>query len=68
MAGQTAGAQASEAASQEAEVLYRPADHIATITLNRPERMNTISGADAAPADRAAAARPTPTATCGWWC
>ena len=26
------------------EVLYAIADHIATITLNRPERMNTISG------------------------
>ncbi len=26
------------------EVLYEVADHIATITLNRPERMNTISG------------------------
>jgi enoyl-CoA hydratase/carnithine racemase len=25
------------------EVLYDVADHIATITLNRPERMNTIS-------------------------
>ena len=30
--------------SQGAEVLYEVADHIATITLNRPERMNTISG------------------------
>ena len=27
------------------EVLYGVADHIATITLNRPERMNTISRA-----------------------
>ncbi|HVM99217.1 MAG TPA: enoyl-CoA hydratase/isomerase family protein [Caulobacteraceae bacterium] len=26
------------------EVLYSTADHVATITLNRPERMNTISG------------------------
>src|SRR5271167_2473348 len=26
------------------EVLYATADHVATITLNRPERMNTISG------------------------
>ncbi len=26
------------------EVLYAVADHIATITLNRPQRMNTISG------------------------
>jgi len=26
-----------------AEVLYEVADHVATITLNRPERMNTIS-------------------------
>ncbi|MFL5297853.1 MAG: enoyl-CoA hydratase/isomerase family protein [Phenylobacterium sp.] len=26
------------------EVLYEVAEHIATITLNRPERMNTISG------------------------
>jgi enoyl-CoA hydratase/carnithine racemase len=31
------------AATQDAEVLYAVADHIATITLNRPERMNTIS-------------------------
>jgi enoyl-CoA hydratase/carnithine racemase len=30
--------------AQAAEVLYATADHIATITLNRPERMNTISG------------------------
>jgi enoyl-CoA hydratase/carnithine racemase len=27
------------------EVLYDVADHIATITLNAPERLNTISGA-----------------------
>jgi enoyl-CoA hydratase/carnithine racemase len=26
------------------EVLYEVADHIAIITLNAPERMNTISG------------------------
>ena len=26
------------------EVLYEVADHIAVITLNAPERMNTISG------------------------
>ena len=25
-------------------MLYAVADHVATITLNRPERMNTISG------------------------
>ena len=31
-------------AKDEADVLYAVADHIATITLNRPERMNTISG------------------------
>ena len=43
MAGQTQAAQA-EAASQAAEVLYATGDHVATITLNRPERMNTISG------------------------
>ena len=30
--------------AEAAEVLYAKADHIATITLNRPERMNTISG------------------------
>ena len=30
--------------SQGEEVLYAVADHIATITLNRPDRMNTISG------------------------
>jgi enoyl-CoA hydratase/carnithine racemase len=33
------------AAIASAEVLYEVADHIATITLNRPERMNTISHA-----------------------
>ena len=26
------------------EVLYEVADHVATITLNAPDRMNTISG------------------------
>ena len=31
-------------AAGDAEVLYATGDHIATITLNRPERMNTISG------------------------
>lgn len=30
--------------TQEPEVLYAVADHIATITLNAPHRMNTISG------------------------
>ena len=29
----------------ETEVLYRVIDHVATLTLNAPERMNTISGA-----------------------
>lgn len=32
-------------AADGAEVLYATGDHIATITLNRPERMNTISRA-----------------------
>jgi enoyl-CoA hydratase/carnithine racemase len=35
---------APEQATEAPEVLYAVADHIATITLNRPERMNTISG------------------------
>ena len=35
---------AKPAADQAAEVLYEAADGVATITLNRPERMNTISG------------------------
>ena len=35
---------AEPAAETSPEVLYSTADHIATITLNRPERMNTISG------------------------
>jgi enoyl-CoA hydratase/carnithine racemase len=39
-----AQAQAKPAASADAEVLYATGDHVATITLNRPERMNTISG------------------------
>jgi enoyl-CoA hydratase/carnithine racemase len=34
----------AETPAETAEVLYAVADHIATITLNRPERMNTISG------------------------
>jgi enoyl-CoA hydratase/carnithine racemase len=32
------------AADLGAEVLYEVADHIATLTLNRPDRLNTISG------------------------
>ena len=32
------------AVAESDEVLYAKADHVATITLNRPERMNTISG------------------------
>ena len=40
-----AQAQAANQATEEAEVLYAAADHVATITLNRPERMNTISRA-----------------------
>jgi enoyl-CoA hydratase/carnithine racemase len=35
---------AKPAAQQTAEVLYEAAEGIATITLNRPERLNTISG------------------------
>jgi enoyl-CoA hydratase/carnithine racemase len=35
---------AEQSAGTSPEVLYAVADHIATITLNRPERMNTISG------------------------
>ena len=31
--------------NDETEVLYRVIDHVATLTLNAPERMNTISGA-----------------------
>ncbi len=44
MAGQVQAQEAAQAAEQDAEVLYATGDHIATITLNRPERMNTISG------------------------
>lgn len=40
----TAAKTAANDAAQTAEVLYEVSDHIATITLNRPERMNTISG------------------------
>ncbi|MFN3513391.1 MAG: enoyl-CoA hydratase/isomerase family protein [Phenylobacterium sp.] len=37
-------AAAAETAGQAAEVLYEVADGIATLTLNRPDRMNAISG------------------------
>ena len=42
----SAAATAPQAAVETAgpEVLYEVSDHIATLTLNRPERMNTISG------------------------
>jgi enoyl-CoA hydratase/carnithine racemase len=35
---------AAEIAAEAAEVLYEVSEHVATITLNRPDRMNTISG------------------------
>jgi hypothetical protein len=59
-----------KAMTQDAEVLYEVVEHIATITLNRPERMNTISramlsqlvpAADLAGAVRAIARRSPPT-------
>jgi enoyl-CoA hydratase/carnithine racemase len=34
----------AKAAAEAQEVLYQVSDHIATITLNAPDRMNTISG------------------------
>src|SRR4051812_8889046 len=37
-------ADTTSAAVESPEVLYEVSDHVATITLNRPERMNTISG------------------------
>jgi len=40
----TQSAAAKTATEQAPEVLYQVQDHIALITLNRPERMNTISG------------------------
>ena len=40
----TAVKTAANDAQQAAEVLYEISEHVATITLNRPERMNTISG------------------------
>lgn len=42
----SAAANAPQAVAETAgpEVLYEVSEHIATITLNRPERMNTISG------------------------
>ena len=36
--------QAKAVETEAQEVLYEVADHVATITLNAPERMNTISG------------------------
>jgi enoyl-CoA hydratase/carnithine racemase len=45
MAADSAPIAADTAATTEApEVLYESSEHVATITLNRPERMNTISG------------------------
>ena len=47
--------------ARSSEVLYEVADHIATITLNAPERMNTISGPMlGALSDAAARGRPRP--------
>jgi enoyl-CoA hydratase/carnithine racemase len=43
-ANQMAGQAEQPARAADAEVLYSTGDHVATITLNRPERMNTISG------------------------
>jgi enoyl-CoA hydratase/carnithine racemase len=37
-------AAATTAMSAQPPVLYEVSDHIATLTLNRPEAMNTISG------------------------
>ena len=37
-------AEAAKAQEAQEDVLYEVADHIATLTINRPERMNTISG------------------------
>lgn len=34
----------TQSATETPEVLYEVSEHIATITLNRPDRMNTISG------------------------
>ena len=34
----------ADSAGTNDEVLYEVSEHIATITLNRPDRMNTISG------------------------
>jgi len=39
-----ASSEAPTALSPSTEVLYEVADHVATVTLNAPERMNTISG------------------------
>ena len=41
---ETATKPAATAAAAAPEVLYEVSEHIATITLNRPERLNTISG------------------------
>jgi enoyl-CoA hydratase/carnithine racemase len=44
MAADSAAAPTVEAAADAPEVLYEVSEHVATITLNRPDRMNTISG------------------------
>ena len=44
MAADSAAAPTVEAAADAPEVLYEVSEHVATITLNRPDRMITISG------------------------
>jgi len=66
----TAQASSSQAASDSAahdtdQVLYAVDDGIATITLNRPDRQNTITRPMLA-AFSSAWCRPMPIRRCGW--
>ena len=62
------GRRPPEHADARDEVRYEVADHVATITLDAPERMNTISGPMLGGDLPATCSRPTATRTCAASC